>query len=204
MTTTRGRKLDQSAPASTSRSKPSTSTLRKSTGPATWSATTSRERPDGHLDRSELLAVGPVALREFGHHRGRPRSTSGPASPLQPARRTASPARPSHRARPADSCQPAAPRRAARVRRERFHVHAPPSPLGERRSDRIQYGITGADVHPEAPPVVRAEGAGKHHILLVLRIRHERITAHLSAPAPVRTGHRSPNDTAVVTSCPAG
>ena len=35
-----GRKLDQSAPASTSRSKPSTSTFRKSTGPGTWSATT--------------------------------------------------------------------------------------------------------------------------------------------------------------------
>ena len=44
-------------------------------------------------------------------------------------------------------------RTAARVRAERFHVHAPPSPLGERRSDRIQYGITGTDVHPEAPIV---------------------------------------------------
>jgi hypothetical protein len=40
--------------------------------------------------------------------------------------------------------------------RERFHVDAVPSPLGERRSDRIQDGITGTNVHPEALPVVRA------------------------------------------------
>ena len=29
-----------------------------------------RQRRDGHLDRSELLAVGPVARRELGHHGG--------------------------------------------------------------------------------------------------------------------------------------
>lgn len=89
--------------------------------------------------------------------------------------------------------------------RERFHIHAPPSPLSERRSDRIQYGITGTDVHPEAPPVVRAQGPGKHHILPVLRIRHERITAHLSAPAPAEAAPRSPNEAAAaVASCVPG
>ena len=85
---------------------------------------------------------------------------------------------------------------------ERFHVHAPPAPLGERRSDRIQYGITGTDVYPEALPIVRVEGTGKHHILLVLRIRHERITADLSASARVKAATRSPNEAAAaVDSC---
>ncbi len=156
-----------------------------------------RERRDGHLDGSELLAVGPVALNELGHHRGRAPVLSRLDEQLpHPGRRTERD--PQTRVRRPRRTEPLV------FARERFHVHAPPPPLGERRSDRIQYGIAGADVHPDAPPVVRAEGAGKHHVLLVLRIRHERMTAQRSAPAPAKAAHRSPNEAgAVVTSCAA-
>ena len=154
-----------------------------------------RERPNGHLDRSELLPVGPIARRELGHHGGRaavdrsigvqplPRRSRLDEQFPPPSRRTEGDAQ----IRVSRTCR-AEPLVFAR---ERFHVHAPPAPLGERRSDRIQYGIPGTDVHPEALPIVRVEGTGKHHILLVLRIRHERITAHLSAPAPVEATTRS-------------
>src|SRR5262249_47256319 len=119
-----------------------------------------RQRPDGHLDRSELLAVGPVALSELGHHRGRAtvdRSIGAPPLSLvgrldeqlpQPGRRTErDPQIRVSRPRPTEPLVFA---------RERFPVHPPPPPPGERRSDRIQYGIAAPDIHPEAPPVVRA------------------------------------------------
>jgi hypothetical protein len=119
-----------------------------------------RERPDGHLDRSEVLAVGPVALSDLGHHRGRAAvDRSIGARPLWllsrfdeqlpvPGRRTER----DPQIRVSRACRA----ESLVFARERFHVHAPPSPFGERRSDRIQYGITGTNVHPEALRVVRA------------------------------------------------
>jgi hypothetical protein len=120
----------------------------------------SRERRDGHLDRSELLAVGPVALSELGQHRGRAAvDRSIGARPVSLLSRLDEKLPQSGRRTERDpQIRVSRPRRAEPLvfARERFYVHAPPPPLGERRSDRIQYGIAGADVHPEAPPVVRA------------------------------------------------
>src|SRR5262249_39450980 len=107
-----------------------------------------------------LLAVGPVALSELGHHRGRAAvDRSIGARPLSllgrldeqrppPGRRT--------ERNPQIRVSRPRPTKPLMFARERFHVHSSPSPLGERPSDRIPYGISGADVRPEAPAVVRA------------------------------------------------
>jgi len=128
--------------------------------PGTWAATTCAERPDGHLDRTELLAVRPVAL-----------SKARAPSWTRPRFDRSIGVRPVPASQSASTNNFPSPGPCTEARRGRFvsagpwprrgrslfgggsgsTFHAPPSPLSERRSDRIQYGITGTDIHPEAP-----------------------------------------------------
>jgi hypothetical protein len=56
---------------------------------------------------------------------------------------------------------------------------------GKPRSERADLAVGFARV-----------AADSNTIFSVLRIRHERVTAHLSAPAPVEAANRSPNEVA--------